>query len=334
MQRPFHWGIIGPGKIAGKFAEDLKLAKGGKLYAVASRSPERAEAFANTHGVTKAYGDYAALAADPEVDVVYIATPHIGHAENTLRCLEAGKAVLCEKPLGMNSEEVARMVATARRCNRFLMEGIWTRLLPGTLQVLRWIQSGRMGAVRSLTADFGFRAPRDVEGRLHNKALGGGALLDIGIYPIFLAQLLLGEPEKIYGMARMSHTGVDLEDNLVFEYEYGRTARLHASLTQQTPSEAWIYCEEGRIQLTGRWHETKEVRILPYEGARGTVIFESEFKGGYGYHFEIDHVHECLQRGLRESPLLPLDFSVTLMRTLDRVREHIGLDYEAAESGT
>ena len=328
MRRPFHWGIIGPGKIAGKFAEDLALVRGGTLYGVASRSLERAQAFVDQHGGRKAYGSYAELAADPNIDVVYIATPHTGHAENAIRCLRTGKAVLCEKPFAMNSEEVARMVTVAREEDCFLMEAIWTRVLPGTLQVLDWIEAGRLGRVQSLTADFGFRAPYAAEKRLYNKALGGGALLDIGIYPVFLANLLFGEPQRILGAARMGETGVDLEDNLVFEYADDQYARLHASLAHETPSDAWIYGSAGKVYMEGRWHETKRVILYPNDGPAETVDVSEAFKGGRGYNVEIEHVHRCLQRGLKESPLLPLDFSITLMRTLDRVRETIGLAYD------
>ena len=327
MQRPFHWGIIGPGKIAGKFAEDLALVRGGILYGAASRSLERARGFIERHGGRKAYGSYAELAADPQIDAVYIATPHTGHAENAIRCLRAGKAVLCEKPFAMNSAEVAEMVAVAKAEDCFLMEAIWTRVLPGTLQLLDWIDAGRLGRVQSLTADFGFRAPYAPEKRLYNKALGGGALLDIGIYPVFLANLLFGEPQTIRGAARIGPTGVDLEDNLVLSYAADRHARLHASLVHHTPSDAWVYGDRGKVYLAGRWHETKYLTYYPLEGEPETVDLSDAFKGGRGYNLEIEHVHQCLQRGLRESPLLPLEFSTVLMRTLDRVREVIGLDY-------
>ena len=327
MQRAFHWGIIGPGKIAGKFAEDLVRVRDGMLYAAASRSLDRARAFVAEHRGVRAYGSYAELAADPKVDAVYIATPHPGHAENAIRCLEAGKAVLCEKPLAMNSEEVARMVAAARRSGSFLMEAIWTRVLPGTLQLLDWIAAGRLGRVQSVTADFGFRAPYAPEKRLYNKALGGGALLDIGIYPVFLANLLLGEPTDITGYARLSETGVDLEDNLVLRYADDRHARVHASLAHATPCEAWVYGSEGKAHLAGRWHETKAITLYPNDGEPERVDVSAAFKGGRGYNVEIEHVQRCLQQGLSESPLLPLEFSVELMRTLDRIRDVIGLRY-------
>ena len=327
MRRAFHWGIIGPGKIAGKFAEDLTLVKDGILYAAASRSLARAQAFVDTHRGVKAYGSYAELADDPQIDAVYIATPHPGHAENAIRCLRAGKAVLCEKPFAMNSEEVAEMVSVARETGNFLMEAIWTRVLPGTRQLLDWIEAGRLGRVQSLAADFGFRAPYAPEKRLYNKALGGGALLDIGIYPVFLAHLLFGTPTDIVGHARMSATGVDLEDHLVLRYAPDQHARLHASLTHETPSEAWIYGEHGKVHLAGRWHETKQLTFYPTDGEPETVDVSADFKRGRGYNLEIEHVQRCLQQGLTESPLLPLDFSVELMRTLDRIREAIGLRY-------
>ena len=327
MQRPYHWGIIGLGKIAAKFAEDLQRVKGAQLYAVASRSEERATEFAKRWNAPQTYGSYEALAAAPNIDVVYIATPHVGHAAATLLCLRSGKAVLCEKPFAMDSAEVAEMVSTARETKVFLMEAIWTRILPATLQLLEWIESGKLGRVQSLTADFGFRANPDPKRRLYNKALGGGALLDIGIYPVFLAQLLFGSPVTIEGLARMGATGVDLEDNLLLRFANDQHARLHATLAHHTPSDAWIYGTEGRVHLKGRWHESKAVTLYPNEGDPVRVELAADFKGGRGYNLEAEHVMDCLQRGLTESPALPLDFSVQLMQTLDRIRAEIGLVY-------
>lgn len=208
-KKTYKWGTIGLGHIAGKFADALAIAGNAVLEAVASRELRRAEQFGKEHGARKTYGSYEALAKDPDIDAVYIATPHAFHADLAMLCLRRGKAVLCEKPMALNYWQVKTMTDSAKANNAFMMEVMWTRFLPATEKMLELVQQGAIGDIHTITADFCFNAPFDPQGRLYNPALGGGALLDVGIYPLFLALLLLGRPKKIRARAKLSVTGVD-----------------------------------------------------------------------------------------------------------------------------
>jgi predicted dehydrogenase len=326
MAKIFNWGILGLGRIAHKFAADLALLPNARLHAAAARDMPRARAFADQYGVPHAYGAYEDLAACPELDVVYIATPHVGHCENTLFCLENGLPVLCEKPFAMNAAQAERMVAKAREKNIFLMEAIWTRFLPPLREALRIIESGELGRVLSVKADFGFPAPFDPQSRLFNAELGGGALLDIGIYPAFLARLLLGNPSGIRALARIGPTGVDEECGATLSFADGGMAHLHASIRFRTKTEAFIYGEKGTINLHTRWHEpTAMTLLLEKERPRH---FTFEYRGA-GYHAEAEEVMRCLEAGETESASLPLSFSLDLMRLLDDIRGEAGIRYPA-----
>jgi len=317
----YNWGIIGMGRIAHKFAQDLQLLPNARLWAVASQDTTRAAAFAGQYKAPHHYGSYEAILSCPELDVVYIATPHVTHCSNTLMCLEAGIPVLCEKPLAMNAAEAESMVQTARQRQVFLMEAMWTRFLPATLQMLKWIEEGRIGEVISVKADFGFRAPFDPQSRIYNKALGGGALLDIGIYPAFLSLLLLGPPTTIKALAHIGPTGVDLEVGAVMSFPGGRMAHLHTTVLANTKTEAFVYGSEGTIHLHTRWHHASRLSLLK-EGKRPEEVHFEE-KGG-GYHHEATEVMRCLDMGLKESPLLPLSFSRQLMQLLDDIQAAAG----------
>ena len=318
------WGIIGLGKIAGKFASDLVTVPGSELYAVASRSQEKADAFKKEHGATAAHGSYEDLAKDPEVDVVYIATPHVRHCEDSILCMENGKAVLCEKPFAMKAAQVDKMIASAKANNVFLMEALWTRIMPSFRFVLDEINSGNYGSIKTVTADFGFKAPFDPKGRLFDKKLGGGALLDVGIYPIFVALAILGEPETISAKAKTGKTGVDESNEMTFGYADETKAFLKSSVTEKTPTSATILCENGLLYLYPRFHHAQEVTTI-LEGEKTDHNFGFETNG---YSYEIEHVAELLRDGKTESPLMTFDFSQKLIKTLDRVREEIGLKYE------
>ncbi len=326
MAKTYHWGIIGLGKIAHKFAQDLAGLSNARLWAVASRSEERAAAFAQTYGAPHHYGSYEAIVDCPDLDVVYIATPHHRHCSNTLICLEAGIPVLCEKPFAMNAIEVKRMVHTARERGVFLMEALWTRFLPTLKEALDIIQSGRIGQVLSVKADFGFKAPFQPESRLFNLALGGGALLDIGIYPVFLSLLIMGKPERISALAHFGPTGVDQDCGVVFQYADGRLAHLHASFLAHTKTEAFIYGEKGTIHLHTRWHEPSSFTLL-LEDQR-PLDFQYNYQGN-GYYFEAEEVMKCLSEGRTESPQLPLSFSEDLIELLDAIRTEAGIRYSA-----
>lgn len=320
----FNWGIIGPGKIARKFAEDLAALPHARLHAVASRSLARAQDFATAFGAPHAFGDYDAFCACEGLDAVYVASPHTSHCEHTLLCLRAGLPVLCEKPFGLNAGEVAQMVAAAREHRVFLMEALWTRFLPTTLKVLELIEQGAIGPVLSVKADFGFQAEFDPHSRLFSPALGGGALLDIGIYPVFLSLLLLGPPTDIKTLAHLAPTGVDDEMGILLRHAHGRSAHLHCTLRARTKTEAFIYGEQGTLHLHTRWHEPTSMSLLR-EGER-PQDFHFDF-GTNGYSYEAAEVMRCLGAGLLESPLMPLDFSTQLIGLLDAIRADAGLRY-------
>ena len=321
--RTFKWGIIGPGKIAGKFASDLKMVPGAELYAVASRDIEKAKAFSSEHDAKKSYGSYEELVLDKEVDVIYVATPHVFHHEHTLLCLENKKAVLCEKPLAINSLQVSEMIRAAKENKVFLMEAMWTNFLPHFQYVLDLVKTKKFGAVKSLEADFGFAAPYLPEKRLYNKVLGGGSLLDIGIYPLFAALSLMGVPETIKAKAKMSGTGVDESCDINLTYMDGAVACLSSTITKKTPTIATINFENAIITLQNRFHEPTSI-LINSEGKQEEIKFEVT---SIGYNYEAMHVQQMLAEGLTESTIMTFEKSRELMTLLDAVREKIGLVY-------
>lgn len=317
------WGILGLGKIAHQFAQDLQTVKGAKLYAVGSRTQTKADEFAQQYQAEKAYASYEDLMEDEAVDVVYIATPNVYHCENTLACLHAGKAVLCEKPFAMNQEEVQKMIDLAKSKQIFLMEALWSNFMPTIETLVQFKAENTYGKITHLQAEFCFEAPFDPEKRLFNPKLGGGALLDIGIYPVYLALKLLGKPKHISAASKLSTTGVDLETQITFEYDDDVKADLFCSFDKTTPNEAFITLENAEVKLHSRFHETDKMSISINEE---TTLKDFDYQAK-GYHFEIAHVQECLQKGLSESPLMTFDFSLELIKTLDKIREIVGLNY-------
>lgn len=324
MSKTIHWGIIGLGKIAHKFAQDLVHVKGAKLHAVAASSLGRAQEFAKTHQAAHAFGSYESLLDCPDLDVVYIATPHNLHHENTLMCLNKGIAVLCEKPFAINAAQAAQMIDLARTKDVFLMEALWTRFLPVTQKVLELISTGAIGEVLSVKADFGFQASFEASSRLYDPALGGGALLDIGIYPVFLASLLFGKPTQMKALAHIGPTGVDEEIGVLLQYAGGQMAHLHASIRAKSKTEAFIYGESGTIHIHTRWHESLSLTLLkPNERPNDFSIMAHS----RGYDYEAEEVVRCLQEGLKESPLWPLESTYALMQLLDDIRRQAGIVY-------
>lgn len=322
--KTFRWAVLGPGKIAHKFVQDLVFVPNAKLYAVGSRNLERAKLFAEEYNAEKYFGSYEELVNCPEVDVIYIATPHSEHYQNTLLCLKAGKAVLCEKAFAINSKQVAEMVDLAQKSKVFLQEAIWSRFHPAVQQVLAIVKSGQIGQVRHIQADFGFKAVPDPNGRLFNPHLTGGSLLDIGIYPIFISKLLLGQPVQIKALAVMSETGVDQNCAMAMQFNNGATASLFSTLMANTPTVCSIYGDLGKIEMHSRFHETKGF-TLTIDGQKPQV-FETK-RLGNGYSYEAEDVQRCLANHQTENDLLPLSFSVELMEILDQVRQQIGLIY-------
>jgi len=321
--RKIKWGIIGLGKIANKFAEDLVYVHNAELYGVASRSLKNAQEFSEKHSANVAYGSYEELMEDTKVDVIYIATPHSFHHELTLQCIRLKKAVLCEKPFAMNLEEAEEMIALSKQKKVFLMEALWTKFLPHFQYISERINSGKFGKVLSIKADFGFAAEFDTTKRLFNKSLGGGSLLDIGIYPVFLAYSVLGKPEKISAVAEFTETGVDAECSVKFSYPEGVEADLFSSFKKKTPTVAEIILENGKITLNSRFHEPTSVTVIT-NGEESTKDFEVKSNG---YHFEAMHVTEKLLKEKIESDIWSLDNTLDLMSLLDKVRREIGLEY-------
>lgn len=326
MGKTINWGILSTGRISEKFAADLQFVPNARLAAVGSRDAARAFEFAAKFNAPKAYGSYEELASDKDIDVIYIGTPHISHCENALLCLDQGKAVLCEKPFAMNEKEVLQMVSKAREKNVFLMEALWTRFIPAIKKSLEFIESGAIGDIVHIKADFGYTAQYDPAWRLFNKELGGGSLLDIGIYPVFLILLLLGEPDEIAADAIIGRTGVDELVSAYFKYNNGKMATLYSTLIANTPGEAEISGTRGYIRINHMWHMSRSLVLHLNDGQ--TESFEFSYKG-MGYEYEAAEVTICLQKDLKESDLLPLDFSLTLIRVLDRMRKKCGITYPA-----
>jgi predicted dehydrogenase len=320
----YKWGIIGPGKIAAKFAAALALTEGSHLEAVASRNAGRARDFAIKFGAPRSYDTYEELAADPAIDAVYIATPHGFHCQHTILCLRQGKAVLCEKPMALSQRQVLTMVKTAEENKTFLMEAMWTRFLPVTEKILELIRNGQTGAIKYVRADFGFPAPFNPDGRLFNLNLGGGSLLDIGVYPLFLCLLLLGEPDTIKAFAHLSETGADDTCQALLNYNDGRCAMIHSNLTCHTSLSAEIAGTEGLIQVPGPWYKND---FLTFQrNGEEPQPYQLE-KMVNGFEYQIREVSRCLDQGLKESPRLPHSFSLSLSRVMDTIREQCGIRY-------
>jgi predicted dehydrogenase len=325
MRERINWGIIGLGKIAHKFAADILLTDDASLFGVASRDKAKAKGFAQQYNAVKHYGSYEEVAKDPDIDIVYIATPHALHFENTMMCLESGKNVLCEKPMGMNTGEVRVMVDKASEKELFLMEGIWSRFIPGMEKVLELIAGGKLGSIIYVRADFGFKPEYNPEGRIFNKSLGGGSLMDIGLYPVYLSLLTLGMPSNIKALARMAPTGADSYCSMLFDYENGSKAILESTFEATTPTEAYIYGTEGTIKLHSRFHHPHKISL--YRNGMPEETFNIRYHGN-GYSHEIEEVCKCLKDNKTESSKLPLETSINLISLLDLVREEIGLNYD------
>lgn len=323
--KTIRWGIIAPGKIARNFAQDLALVPGASLLGVASRSIDRAEQFAQDFAIPLYFGSYAELAQHPDIDAIYIASPHSAHKAHTLLCLEAGKAVLCEKPFAMNRDEVELMIAKAQEKQCFLMEALWTKFLPSFQKVQDLVLQGSIGQIKSIQADFGFQSVYDPEGRLFNKKLGGGALLDVGIYPLFLCATLLGRPQSIKALAEFMETGVDGQCAMILKYDSGALAQLSASLISDSPIEAFIIGDEGSIHMSTPFFSPQaEVRLLKN---REVVASFSPHLNGNGYQYEIEEVVRCLQNQEIESKVMSHEDSLLLMDLLDGVRKEANIHY-------
>ncbi len=329
MSERIRWGIMGPGGIARAFAKELKTSPNAELYAIGSRSLERAKAFADSFEAPQAYGSYDELVADPKVDIVYIATPHPQHRENALLCFDAGKAVLCEKPFTVNARETEEIVKAAREKKVFVMEAMWTRYLPAIRKVRSWIDGGAIGDVKMLNVAFGFNAPWDPEWCMLNKELGGGAVLDAGIYTTSFASFVFGaQPARIESAARIGTTGVDEWFSAIFDYGDDRMALISNAIRLPIRTEAIIYGTEGRIDVPN----FLSAKSATLHGVDKSEECFTDKGAGRGMIHEAEEATRCVRDGLLESPTMPLGETLAIMTTLDAVRKPWGLVFPADES--
>lgn len=323
------WGILGAGNIARKFAADLSLVRNAELKAIGSRSNENAAAFANEFNIKNKHASYESLAADPEVDVIYIATPHSHHYENTLLCLENNKAVLCEKAFAVNSRQASEMINKAREKKLFLMEAMWTKFLPHYQKMMNMLNNGSLGDINSVLINFGFRPRVPTPARIFDPALAGGTILDIGVYNVFIAMSVLGRPDEIHAHMTPAHTGVDEQCSVVFTYRNGAIAQLFSSFKSHLPTEADISGSNGRLRLTSRFYAPESLlEFYPERLDSKQMVEFANASQGWGYHYEARHVVDCLEKGLTESPVMTLDHTLELMTVLDTIRQKAGIVYD------
>jgi predicted dehydrogenase len=322
------WGILGTGKISRAFANALKDTPGAVLAAVASRDIANAQSFADEFGAAAAYGSYQELVDAHGIDLVYIGTPHPMHAENALMALHAGKGVLCEKPFTMNLREAEQVVALARSKKLFLMEAMWTRYLPALAEVRRIIDSGEIGQVAQVVADFGFKANVGPEHRAFNPALGGGAMLDLGIYPLSIAAALLGPVSSVRAQAEMGPTGVDVQTGFTLRHRDGGMSACSCSLQARTPCELTVSGERGHVRMNTMFHRAQSITVTLDDGSSRTIATPYI---GNGYVHEAIEAQRCFNAGLLESPGMTLDETLALMGVMDEVRRQVGLTYLSDE---
>jgi predicted dehydrogenase len=328
MSEPIRWGVAGPGFIATLFARDLANApEHARIVAVGTSRPGGADAFAAEFGVERVHESYAALAADPEVEAVYIATPHVGHLAAALTMIEAGKHVLVEKPFTINEAEAQRLICSATAKGVFLMEAMWTRFLPHIAKIHELIDGGELGDIVQIFAEQGiWFDPEHPEHRLYDRALGGGALLDLGVYPVSLALSVLGAPDRITAAAHLTDGGVDAQTTAILEYDSGAQAITTSTLSAWTRTGAVIAGTKARVEIEPRWMMPSQFALITRDGER--TEFPNEYPG-HGLREEAIEVGRCIRAGLTESPLMPHAFTLLTMRTMDAVRAQIGVVYDA-----
>jgi predicted dehydrogenase len=325
--RTIRWGILGLGRIARKFASDLKLVENCELVAIGSRSQQSADVFQKEFPVQYCHYSYEALAQNNEVDVIYIATPHNLHHENTLLCLQNNKAVLCEKPFAMNSKQTIEMISLAKEKKLFLMEALWTKFHPHYIKTIEMMKQGLLGEINSVLVNFGFKPVPPVPARLFDPELGGGTLMDIGIYNVFIALSVLGKPDQIEATMTPASTGVDQQCAILFRYKNGALAQLFSTFSSSLATEADISGTEGRVRLTSRFYEPSST-IEFYKGKTDSKeIIPVHKEDGFGYQYEARHVNECLRDGLTESTVVSFADTFLMMETLDKIRNIAGIYY-------
>jgi dihydrodiol dehydrogenase / D-xylose 1-dehydrogenase (NADP) len=328
MNNKIRWGIIATGAIANKFAGQFSRVSEGELVGIGSRFIAKAKNFAGKYGIQHFYGSYQELADDPEIEAIYIATPNHLHHENSLMCLEAGKAVLCEKPFTLNLVQAEELITTARKKGLFLMEAMWMRFNPALVKVREFLSASAIGEIVSIQADFGFYSPFVPEARLFNLELGGGALLDVGVYTISLAVMILGKPLIMKSVATIGKSGVDEENAVVFRYKGGQLAILTSGFRANTSREAVIYGTRGSIKLHAQWHRALTLTLYRNENRKvipaKTITFPEESQG---LNNQVDHVIDCLKEGMEESPIMSWKDTLTVMEIMDEIRGQWRLRY-------
>jgi len=325
MNKKINWGILGCGAIAHLFAKGLEHVDAAKLFAVGSRTQEKADKFGEEFSVPHRYGNYENLIADPDVDIIHIATPHPMHKDNTTLCLKSGKPVLCEKPLTINTADTKEVISLAREKKLFLMEAMWTRFVPPIVKLRELLHDGTIGEVRMLQADFGHCLTRDPNHRLLNRDLGGGAILDLGGYVVALSFMIFGgPPSRITSMAHIGKTGVDEQTGMIFGYDQGQLSVVVAAVQTDTADEAVITGTEGRIKLHEGWWHGSPMTIWKKGGE--IEIIDIPVKGN-GYNYEAEAVCRYLNEGKLESDIMPLDESIQIVQMTDEVRRQIGIKY-------
>ncbi len=329
MKKKYKWGILAPGKMSTKFTRGLQLLDNVELYAVGSRDAGRAKRFADELGFKKSYGSYEELAMDKDVEIIYVASPHSHHLEHTLLCLKHGKHVLCEKAFALNSAEAEIMVAEAKKRNLFLMEALWPPFQPMYRKTKEVLGSGEAGKLIHLNARFGFQAPYDANDRKFNLELGGGSLLDIGIYAVIDALWFMGVPDEVYAVASFAETGSEDSISIIFRYKDGRMANLYSSFRTAAGIGCDLLCENGNVMFS-RARDMSQVLIVAINGEDKKEY--SLLPDGMGYQYEAEEVMKCLDEGKIESNVVPLSFSLDLMNTLDRIRDAAGIVFQGRDN--
>jgi len=324
MKNKIKWGILGLGNIAHQFANDLMFVEDAELAAVASRDAEKSNEFAEKYDCKKAFSSYEAIINDPEIDILYIATPHSSHASLTIKALQHNKHVLCEKPIALNYDDALQMVTASKANNNFFMEAFWTRFNPSFREAFSIIKKGEIGEVKYINADFAFYAENldGIGNRKTDMNLGGGALLDIGVYPLFLCYVVLGIPTEILAKSNFHQTGADLQTSMILQYEKAQ-AILHSSFVSTSNTKATINGTKGRINLNTLWHQAQSY-TLNVGDLEEEILLPTK---GKGFTYEIEECHQCIRDNRIESSLWSHQNSLDLIKIVDQVRNQIGLEY-------
>jgi predicted dehydrogenase len=325
MNKNYRWGILGAGVIAERFCTALEFVEGSEVYAIASRDADKAGKYAAKYNADVFYDNYADLLKDENVDIIYIATPHAFHHRQTMACLQYKKPVLCEKPMSLSYGQTKEMINAASESKVFLMEGMWTVCMPFIEKILLLINDDIIGDIKYISADFGFTAPVDLESRLYNKALGGGSMMDVGVYSLFLATLILGEPSLVKTISKLANTGIDEYTNIVLQYPNGETAHLLSAINFNTATEAQIIGTKGRIEIKTPWFKATDFSVHLNNGIIQNFAIPHLSNG---FEYEIMEVMHCLDNGLLQSNKVPHNLSLSVSKIMDEVLHGAGVLYE------